>query len=80
MGSLSQANSIYTQVRIGCKFQLRMVFQTQVPISLVMFVIGIRDLYISNYKYTIKLEMVLVQNKNSYPLDWLTAQETGSIK
>ena len=28
-------------------FRLRMVFQTQVPISLVLFVIGIKDLYIS---------------------------------
>ena len=34
-------------------FQLRMVFQTQVPISLVILVIGIQDLYTSKYKYTI---------------------------
>ena len=30
-----------------------MVFQTQVPISLVILVIGIQDLYMSKYKYTI---------------------------
>ena len=30
-----------------------MVFQTQVPISLVILVIGIQDLYISKYKYTL---------------------------
>ena len=30
-----------------------MVFQTQVPISSVILVIGIQDLYISEYKYTI---------------------------
>ena len=35
-------------------FQLRRVFQTQVPISLVILVIGIQDLYTSKYKYTIK--------------------------
>ena len=37
-------------------FQLRMVFQTQMPISLI---IGIQDLYISKYKYTIILEIML---------------------
>ena len=35
-------------------FQLRSVFQTQVPISLVILVIGIQDLYTSKYKYTIR--------------------------
>ena len=30
-----------------------MVFQTQVPISLVILAIGIQDVYISKYKYTI---------------------------
>ena len=30
-----------------------MVFQTQVPISLVILVIDIQDLYTSKYKYTI---------------------------
>ena len=30
-----------------------MVFQTQVPISFVILVIGIQDLYMSKYKYTI---------------------------
>ena len=34
-----------------------MVFQTQVPISLVILVIGIQDLYTSKYKYTISFEM-----------------------
>ena len=34
-------------------FQLKMVFQTQVPISLVIHVIGIQDFYISKYQYTI---------------------------
>jgi hypothetical protein len=36
-----------------------MVFQTQVPISLVhvILVIGIQDLYMSKYKYTINLLM-----------------------
>ena len=32
-----------------------MVFQTQVPISLVILVIGIQDLYMSKYKYTITI-------------------------
>ena len=32
-----------------------MVFQTQMPISLVIFVIGIQDLYMSKYKYTINI-------------------------
>ena len=36
-------------------FQLRSVFQTQVPISLVILVIGIQDLYTSKYKYTINI-------------------------
>ena len=33
-----------------------MVFQTPVPISLVILIIGIQDLYTSKYKYTIKSE------------------------
>ena len=33
-----------------------MVFQTQVPISLVILVIGIQDLYTSKYKYTISTD------------------------
>ena len=39
-------------------FQLRSVFQTQVPISLVILVIGIQDLYTSKYKYTIMIIIV----------------------
>ena len=39
-------------------FQLRRVFQTQVPISLVILVIGIQDLYTSKYKYTIIMKVV----------------------
>ena len=42
-------------------FQLRRVFQTQVPISLVILVIGIQDLYTSKYKYTINCH-----NKSRY--------------
>ena len=53
--SLSQANSIHIQNQIGI-FQLRRVFQTQVPISLVILVIGIQDLYTSKYKYTINAD------------------------
>ena len=34
-------------------FQLRMVFQTQMPISLVILIISIQDLYMTKYKYTI---------------------------
>ena len=37
-----------------------MVFQTQVPISLVILVIGIQDLYTSKYKYTIIIIIVHV--------------------
>ena len=35
-----------------------MVFQTQMPISLVILVIGIQDLYTSKYKYTINMVRV----------------------
>ena len=37
-----------------------MVFQTQVPISLVILVIGIQDLYISKYKNTIIINIIIV--------------------
>ena len=36
-----------------------MVFQTQVPISLVILVIGIQDLYISKHKTSILLGQVI---------------------
>ena len=39
-----------------------MVFQTQVPISLVILVIGIQDLYISKYKYTIMQDNSIIHN------------------
>ena len=35
-----------------------MVFQTQLPISLVILVIGIQDLYMTNYKYTINFIII----------------------
>ena len=38
--AISQANSIHTQSQV---FQLRMVFQTQVPISLVILVLYPRE-------------------------------------
>ena len=41
-------------------FQLRRVFQTQVPISLVILVIGIQDLYTSKYKYTIIIIIIII--------------------
>ena len=46
-------------IRINTVFQLRRVFQTQVPISLVILVIGIQDLYTSKYKYTIRIEIIV---------------------
>ena len=39
--------------KVSKAFQLRRVFQIQMPISLVILVIGIQDLYTSKYKYTI---------------------------
>ena len=39
--------------KVSKVFQLRRVFQIQMPISLVILVIGIQDLYTSKYKYTI---------------------------
>ncbi len=42
------------------RYSLRMVFQTQVLISLVIVVIGIQDLYISKYKYTIMPIIVII--------------------
>ena len=34
-------------------FKLRVVFQTQIPISLVTFIISMQHLYMTKYKYTI---------------------------
>ena len=47
-------------------FQLRRVFQTQVPISLVILVIGIQDLYTSKYKYTITLVILVIGIQDLY--------------
>ena len=43
--------------KVSKVFQLRRVFQIQMPISLVILVIGIQDLYTSKYKYTISCEI-----------------------
>ena len=48
--SVSIGNSIHIRKQIGISNQN--CISTQVPISLVILVIGIQDLYISKYKYT----------------------------
>ena len=55
----------YTLARASLSLvQHGMVFQTQVPISLVILAIGIQDLYISKYKYTIKVERTVIFTMN----------------
>ena len=48
--SLSQANTVYIH-EVRYVLQLRLVFQTWIPISLVIIVISIQDLYMKMYKY-----------------------------
>ena len=56
--SLSQANSIHTYTKSDRYFNSEgYIFQTQVPISLVILGIDIQDLYTSKYKYTISIEI-----------------------
>ena len=43
---------VYIQTQIGIS-KLRMVFQNQIPISLVTLVISIQHLYMTKYKYTV---------------------------
>ena len=50
-----------------------MVFQTQAPISLVMLVIGIQDLYMS--KYTVLLRIKLQDNAHTCITNFI--QEAG---
>ena len=52
-----------------------MVFQTQAPISLVMLVIGIQDLYMS--KYTVLLRIKLQDNAHTSIANFI--QEAGVV-